>query len=134
MSTYGLELEGASAGRRLSREARIGIASVTAVVVIRIVGGNFVANDWEGWGTFVPNAMGAVVEGLILWGLVFGLLVRLGARSRGVALPSQPSSPAFSPSSRWRSLTPPRRRFWERERSPSALLQSIARSAAHRNG
>jgi len=72
-----------AAGRRLSREAKIGLAVVGAVVAIRIVGGNFIANDWEGWGTFVPTAIGAAIEGLVLWGLVFGVLVRLSARSRG---------------------------------------------------
>jgi len=83
MSSYGLELGGSSAPRRLSREARIGIASVAAVVAIRIVGGNFIANDWEGWGTFIPTAIGAAVEGLLLWGVVFGLVVRLAARGGG---------------------------------------------------
>lgn len=71
------------AGRRLSREAKIGLAAVGAVVAIRIVGGNFIANDWEGWGTFVPTAIGAGIEGLVLWALVFGVLVRLSARSHG---------------------------------------------------
>lgn len=70
-------------GRRLSREAKIGIVTVCAVVAVRVVGGNFIANDWEGWGVFIPNAIGAVIEGLILFGLVFGLLVRLAARSSG---------------------------------------------------
>lgn len=83
MSSYGLELEGSSAPRRLSREARIGIASVAAVVAIRVVGGNFIANDWEGWGTFIPTALGAAAEGLLLWGVVFGLVVRLAARGGG---------------------------------------------------
>lgn len=82
MSTYGLELEGASAGRRLSRGAKIGLVTVGAVVGIRIVVGNLVINDWEGWGTFLVVATTLLVEGLVLGGLVFGLLVRLAARSR----------------------------------------------------
>lgn len=72
-----------AAGRRLSREARIGLAVAGAVVAIRIVIGNFVVNDWEGWGTFVPTAIGAAVEGAVLWGVTFGLLVHRAARSRG---------------------------------------------------
>jgi len=68
---------------RLSRETKIGLGTVGAVVAIRIVGGNFIANDWEGWDTFVPTAIGAAVEGLVLWGLMFGLVVRLSGRSRG---------------------------------------------------
>lgn len=71
------------AAARLSREAKIGLVAVGAVVVVRVVGGNFIANDWEGWGTFIPTAIGAAVEGLVLWGLVFGLLVRISARTRG---------------------------------------------------
>ena len=82
MSTYGLELEGASAERRLSRGAKIGLVTVGAVVGIRIVVGNLVINDWEGWGTFFVVATTLLVEGLVLGGLVFGLLVRLAARSR----------------------------------------------------
>jgi hypothetical protein len=73
----------ASARRRLSREAKIGLAAVGAVVAIRIVGGNFIANDWEGWGTFITTAVGAAIEGLILWGLVFGLVVGFSGGLRG---------------------------------------------------
>jgi hypothetical protein len=71
------------AGRRLSRETKIGVAAVGAVVAIRIVGGNFIANDWEGWDTFVPAAIGAGIEGFILWALVFGLVVRFSAKRGG---------------------------------------------------
>lgn len=78
MSTAGA---GEVVGSRLSREARIGIAAVGTVVGIRIVGGNFVANDWEGWGTFVSFSVLVVLEGLILWALVFGLVVRMAAKS-----------------------------------------------------
>jgi hypothetical protein len=65
-----------------SREAKIGVTAVAAVVAARIVIGNFVFNEWEGFGVFLGNALGAVVEGLILGGVFFGLLVRLAARSR----------------------------------------------------
>jgi len=68
---------------RLSREVRIGVGAAAFVVAIRVVIGNFVVNDWEGWGTFVPTATGAAIEGLLLLGVVFGLVVRLAARSHG---------------------------------------------------
>lgn len=68
---------------RFSREARIGIAAVAAVFAIRVAIGNFVVNDWEGWGVFVSTAIGAAIEGLLLWGVVFGLVVRLAARGQG---------------------------------------------------
>lgn len=61
---------------------RIGIAAVAATVVTRIILGNLVVNDWEDWSTFAGNAVGAVVEGLILGGIVFGLIVRLAQRNQ----------------------------------------------------
>jgi hypothetical protein len=67
---------------RLSRQAKIGIGAVGAVVALRVLLGNFVVNEWEGWGLFLGNALATVAEGLVLGGLVFGLLVRLAARSR----------------------------------------------------
>jgi hypothetical protein len=72
-----------AAAPRFSRQAKIGIAAVAGVVGIRVIIGNFVVNEWEGWGVFLGAAFAAVVEGVILGGLVFGLLVRLAARSRG---------------------------------------------------
>jgi hypothetical protein len=71
--------------RRVSRTARIGLVAVAAAVAARILLGNFVVNDWEGWGTFVGNAFAAVVEGVVLGGLVFGVVVRLAAKRRGRA-------------------------------------------------
>lgn len=68
---------------KLSRTGRIGVAAVAGVVLTRVVLGNFVVNDWEGWGTFVPTAIGAIVEGLLLGLVLFGLVVRLAAKSRG---------------------------------------------------
>jgi len=70
--------------KRLSREAKIGVVAVGTVIATRILLGSFVVNEWEGWGVFLPNAIGAAIEGLVLGGLVFGLLVRIAARSRGV--------------------------------------------------
>ena len=67
---------------RLSRQAKIGIGAVGAVVALRGVLGNFVVNEWEGWSVFLGTALATVVEGLVLGGVVFGLLVRLAARSR----------------------------------------------------
>jgi hypothetical protein len=75
--------ETVSVQRQLSREAKIGVAAVGSVIATRIVLGNFVVNEWEGWDVFLPTAIGAVIEGLVLGGLVFALLVRLAARSRG---------------------------------------------------
>jgi len=69
--------------RRLSREAKIGVVAVGTVIATRILLGNFVVNEWEGWSVFIPTAIGAVIEGLVLGGLVFGLLVRIAARGRG---------------------------------------------------
>ncbi|HSI97470.1 MAG TPA: hypothetical protein VK926_03840, partial [Gaiellaceae bacterium] len=66
--------------RRLSLTARIGLAAVMTAVAARILLGSFVVNDWEGWGTFLSFAVTAVVEGLVLGGLVFGLAVRLASR------------------------------------------------------
>lgn len=79
------------ARRRLSREAKLGVVAVAAVVTARIVIGSFVVNEWEGWGTFLSFAITAAVEGIVLGALVFGLLVRLAARSRG----SRPAVTAF---------------------------------------
>lgn len=76
-------LQGARDRWRLSREAQIGIVAVGTVVTLRVVLGNFVVNEWEGWGTFLGAAIAAVAEGLVLGGLVFGLLVRVAAKSRG---------------------------------------------------
>jgi hypothetical protein len=70
-------------GRRLSRESKLGVVAVAAVVTARIVIGSFVVNEWEGWGTFLSFAITAAVEGIVLGALVFGLLVRLAVRSRG---------------------------------------------------
>lgn len=70
-------------GRRLSRTALIGVVTIGAVIGTRILLGNFVVNDWEGWGTFAAAAVGAVVEGLALGGIVFGVMVRLPAKRRG---------------------------------------------------
>ena len=68
--------------QRISREAKIGAVAVGAVVALRVVLGNFVVNEWEGWSVFLGTALATIVEGLVLGGLVFGLLVRLAARSR----------------------------------------------------
>jgi hypothetical protein len=68
---------------RLSREAKIGVVAVGSVIASRGVLGNFVVNEWEGWGTFLGVAVATVIEGLVLGGLVFGLAVRIAARSRG---------------------------------------------------
>jgi hypothetical protein len=68
---------------RLSPEAKIGIVAVGAVIATRVILGNFVVNDWEGWGTFLAVAVATVIEGLVLGGLVFALFVRRAARSRG---------------------------------------------------
>jgi hypothetical protein len=65
----------------MSRESKIGVTAVLAVVAVRIGIGNFVVNEWENIGVFLGNALGAVVEGLILGGVFFGLLVRRAARS-----------------------------------------------------
>lgn len=78
-------------GRGLSREARLGIVAVAGVVTARIVIGSFVVNEWEGWGTFLSFAVAATVEGIVLGALMFGLLVRLAARSRG----TRPAGAAF---------------------------------------
>lgn len=69
---------------RLSREAKIGLVAVGAVIATPILLGNSVVNEWEGWGVFLPSAIGAAIEGLVVGGLVFGLLVRIAVRSRGV--------------------------------------------------
>jgi hypothetical protein len=69
--------------QRLSREAKIGVVAVGSVIVTRVLLGNFVVNDWEGWGTFLGVAVATVIEGLVLGGLIFALFVRLAARSRG---------------------------------------------------
>lgn len=81
----------AQARRRLSREVKLGAVAVAAVVTARIVIGSFVVNEWEGWGTFLSFAITAAVEGIVLGALVFGLLVRLAARSRG----ARPAVTAF---------------------------------------
>jgi hypothetical protein len=78
-------------GRRLSREAKLGVVAVAAVVTARIVIGSFIVNEWEGWGTFLSFAITAAVEGIVLGALVFGLLVRLAVRSRG----ARPAVAAF---------------------------------------
>jgi hypothetical protein len=65
----------------MSRESKIGVTAVLAVVAVRIGIGNFVVNEWENIGVFLGNALGAVAEGLILGGVFFGLLVRRAARS-----------------------------------------------------
>lgn len=72
----------AAAPRGLSRTARIAVAVVAAAIVARVVLGSFVVNEWEGWGTFVAFAVAAVVEGLFLGALVFGV-VAIAARRRG---------------------------------------------------
>lgn len=72
--------------RGLSREAKVGVAAVAAVVAVRVLIGNLVVNEWEGWSAFVPNAIAAALEGIVLGGLVFGLLVRPLARSRSQRL------------------------------------------------
>jgi len=51
-----------------------GAALVT--IATRVVLGNFVVNEWEGWGTFTAVAITTMIEGLLL-----GLLVYLAARS-----------------------------------------------------
>ncbi len=56
---------------------RIGWAALLLTVTARILLGNFVVNDWEGWSTFIGNAIGALIEGLLLFAIVLALVVRL---------------------------------------------------------
>jgi hypothetical protein len=64
---------------------KIGLIALVGTVLTRVVLGNFVVNEWEGWGVFVPNTIIAILEGVILWALLFVLPLRLG---RGRAGPS----------------------------------------------
>jgi hypothetical protein len=42
--------------------------------------GGLVANEWEGWRTFLENFAFVLVSGLIVVGLIYGLLVRWGLK------------------------------------------------------
>lgn len=55
---------------------RIVGGAVLLTIATRVVIGNFVVNEWEGWGTFAAVAITTVIEVLVL-----GLLVYLAARS-----------------------------------------------------
>lgn len=52
-------------------------------MLLRIYLGNFVVNDFESWGVVAGNAVAAVIEGLLLWLLVFRLAVRRVERRHG---------------------------------------------------
>lgn len=56
---------------------RIGLAALLITLAMRIMLGNFVVNDWESWSTFSGNVFAALIEGLLLFGIVFAVVVRL---------------------------------------------------------
>jgi hypothetical protein len=58
---------------------RWGAAVFVGFETVHLVGGTL-ANDWEGWDTFLGNLAFVVVSGIVLVGLTYGLLVRWSLR------------------------------------------------------
>jgi hypothetical protein len=58
---------------------KVGGVVISAEIVIHTAAGQLL-NEWEGWGVFAQNAAYAVVTGLVLGALAFGVLVRWGLK------------------------------------------------------
>lgn len=59
---------------------RWGLVVLAGFETVHLVGGTL-ANDWEGWQTFLGNFAFVLASGLVLVGLTYGLLVRWGLKS-----------------------------------------------------
>lgn len=81
----------ASASSMPARRNWLGWAIAVLVVVeaIHVIVATLV-NDWDGWGTFLVVLVFALVSGLVIVGLTYGLLVRWGMKPH----PRQRNRPA----------------------------------------